>query len=102
MAFFEWVRTNSQRYLMETSEREMAKRYLGNAPPEEGGGPEAFFWRRIFVPAYRAVPWRWRRSIMGLMPGSHRRHWSYRPDWKGPDLKGPGWKGRAPPGANST
>ena len=33
--------------------------------PEQGGGPAAFFWRRIFVPAYRAVPWRWRRSIMG-------------------------------------
>ena len=79
MAFAEWLRTNSQHYLLEASEREMAKRYLGEAPPVQGGGPRALFWRRVFVPAYRRVPWSWRRKVMGMMPGSHRRTWSYRP-----------------------
>ena len=83
MAFFEWVRLNSQHYLLEASEREVARRYLGEVPPLAGGGPQAFFWRKIFVPTYKAVPWSWRRSMMLLMPGSHRRHWSYRSDGAG-------------------
>lgn len=92
MAFAEWLRGNSQHYLLEASEREMAQRYLGAAPPLRGRGPSAFFWRRIFVPAYRTVPWGVRRQIMQLMPGSHRRHWTYRASWKG----------RAPPGTGTT
>lgn len=79
VAFAEWLRTNSQHYLLEASEREMAERYLGTAPPLVGGGAGALFWRRIFVPAYRLVPWAWRRRVMAMMPGSHRRTWSYRP-----------------------
>lgn len=78
MSFAEWLRVNSQRYLLEASEREMAEQYLGAAPPLEGGGVEALFWRKVFVPAYRLVPWSVRRSIMQLMPGSHRRYWSYK------------------------
>jgi len=85
VTFAEWLRANSQRYLLEAAEQEMALRYLGSAPPPTGGGPQALFWRRVFVPAYRLVPWSIRRSLMQLMPGSHRRHWSYRSD-------------RAPPG----
>ncbi len=92
MAFAEWLRVNSQRYLLEASEREMAQRYLGETPPLRGGGPGACFWRRVFVPAYRMVPWNVRRSLMQMMPGSHRRHWTYRPSWKG----------RAPPGSGGS
>lgn len=88
MAFSEWLRVNSQRYLLEEAELEMARRYLGSAPRPTGGGLEALFWRRVFVPVYHQVPWTWRRSMMQLMPGSHRRQWSYRPSWKG----------RGPPG----
>jgi hypothetical protein len=87
VAFAEWLRVNSQHYLLEASEREMAQRYLGAAPPVADDGLEALFWRKVFVPVYRAVPWRWRRWIMQMMPGSHRRQCSY---W-------PAWKGRAPP-----
>lgn len=88
MAFSEWLRVNSQRYLLEEAELEMARQYLGTAPHPAGGGLEALFWRKVFVPVYHRVPWTWRRSMMQLMPGSHRRHWSYRPSWKG----------RGPPG----
>jgi len=83
VAFAEWLRINSQHYLLEASEREMAQKYLGAAPPLTDGGVEALFWRRVFVPVYRVVPWSWRRWIMQMMPGSHRRQWSYRPSWKG-------------------
>jgi hypothetical protein len=83
VAFAEWLRVNSQRYLLEASEREMAEKYLGAAPPVQGGGVQALFWRRVFVPAYRIVPWSWRCFLMQLMPGSHRRHWTYRSSRKG-------------------
>ena len=83
MTFAEWLRVNSQHYLLEASEREMAEKYLGAAPPLMDGGLEALFWRKVFVPVYRLVPWGWRRWIMQMMPGSHRRQWSYRPSWKG-------------------
>jgi len=83
VAFAEWLRLNSQHYLLEASEREMAARYLGGAPPPTGGGLQALFWRKVFVPAYHVVPWAWRRSLMQMMPGSHRRNWTYRPSWKG-------------------
>ena len=49
MAFAEWLRINSQHYLLEASEREMAEKYLGAAPPLMGGGVRALFWRRVFV-----------------------------------------------------
>jgi hypothetical protein len=35
----------------------------------------SLFWTRIFVPAYRLMPWPVRRRFMAAMPGSHRRHW---------------------------
>ncbi|MEA2590617.1 MAG: hypothetical protein QOD62_448, partial [Actinomycetota bacterium] len=41
MAFAEWLRVNSQHYLLEASEREMAEKYLGAAPPLTGGGLRA-------------------------------------------------------------
>ena len=68
MAFAEWLRVNSQRYLLEASEREMAEKYLGGAPPVMGGGPQVLFWRKVFVPVYRLVPWSWRRWMMQMMP----------------------------------
>ncbi|MGH2540414.1 MAG: hypothetical protein ACRDGK_07830 [Actinomycetota bacterium] len=69
MPFFEWLRSNSEEYLLEASQRDMAARYGIAAPADTG----SFFWRRIFTPVYRLLPWRLRRSIMGAMPGSHRR-----------------------------
>jgi hypothetical protein len=75
MGFGQWLRHNSEHYLLEAAQQEMARRYL---PPERQprapGG--AFFWRRLFVPLYRRVPWGVRAAIIGLMPGSHRRTWT--------------------------
>jgi hypothetical protein len=76
MPFFEWLRSNSEEYLLEAAQRDMAARYGIPVRPPEG----SFFWRRIFTPIYRLLPWTLRRSITSAMPGSHR-----------------GWKRRAPP-----
>jgi hypothetical protein len=78
MKFFQWVRSNSERYLLEAAQRELAKKYLGQVPPPVGGGLEALFWRRIFVPIYGRIPWSVRRAIIIAMPGSHRRDWGGR------------------------
>jgi len=76
MRFFEWVRRNSEHYLLEAAQREMAKKYLGAAPdwPAKETPAELFF-RRVYVPVYRLLPWSLRRSIIRAMPGSHRRQW---------------------------
>lgn len=77
MSFSEWLRGNSERYLLEAAQRDMARRH-GLPSPSAGGGPMAFVWRWIFVPVYRLLPWGLRRWIMHLMPGSHRRRWEER------------------------
>jgi hypothetical protein len=74
-----WLRSSSEHYLMEAAQRDLAERYLarpGSAPP---AGPSAMFWRRVFVPVYRRLPWELRRTVMGLLPGSHRHDWPRRP-----------------------
>lgn len=77
MSFSQWLRGNSERYLLEAAQTEIARRYLPpeRLPQQKSG---AFFWRRIFVPSYKLVPWSVRRAIMQLMPGSHRRAWKGR------------------------
>ena len=58
VTFSQWLRGNSERYLLESAQAEMARRYLDRpGPPAEPGlGP--LFWRRVFVPVYRRLPWR--------------------------------------------
>jgi hypothetical protein len=70
----QWLRSNSEHYLMEAAQRRLAVRYLGKAsvPPL---GMRSFFWRRIFVPVYTWLPWALRHSIIRGMPGSHRQRW---------------------------
>lgn len=77
MPFSQWLRGNSERYLLEAAQAEMAERWLlpERVPPKKKG---AFFWRRMFVPMYRVIPWKARRAMMQLMPGSHRRRWTGR------------------------
>jgi len=86
MPFFEWVRWNSEQYLLEAAQRDMARKYLER--PAVAAGPRgvmAFLWRRVFTPLYRLIPWGIRRAIIQAMPGSHRRT----------------WEGRAPPGRSA-
>ncbi|HEX2052194.1 MAG TPA: hypothetical protein VHJ78_00525 [Actinomycetota bacterium] len=78
MPFFEWVRKNSEHYLLEASQRDMARKYLGVEPPVSGASLEAIFFRRLFVPIYRRIPWFIRRAILLAMPGSHRQEWAGR------------------------
>ena len=42
------------------------------------------FWRRVFAPLYRALPWPLRHKILLSMPGSHRRQWAPPPRAHGP------------------
>ncbi|MGH3275754.1 MAG: hypothetical protein ACRDNZ_15690 [Streptosporangiaceae bacterium] len=73
--FFQWVRSNSQKYLLEAAQADLASRYLGRAGPDSPAGPQVFFWKRLFVPLYRRLPWETRRAIILAMPGSHRQGW---------------------------
>jgi hypothetical protein len=70
--FFRWLRENSERHLLQAAQEDMARRYLQREGPV---GRRSFFWRRVFVPLYRLLPWGLRRRIMSAIPGSHRK-WS--------------------------
>jgi hypothetical protein len=69
-----WLRRNSEHYLLEAAQVRSA-RQVGRLPPAGASGPAALFWRHVFVPAYRQLPWPVRRRIMARLPGSHRRAW---------------------------
>jgi hypothetical protein len=74
MAFSRWLRATSERYLMIAAQQDIAAKY-GVPPPRRPRGADVF-WVRVYVPAYRAVPWRLRSAIMRRMPGSHRMTWT--------------------------
>jgi hypothetical protein len=78
MRFFFWLRRNAEHYLLEAAQVDMAKRHRNGAGPLRPGGVQAFFWRHIFVPTYRLLPWSVRGAVMRAMPGSHRRSWERR------------------------
>jgi hypothetical protein len=76
MAFARWLRATSERYLMIAAQQRLAAKYGIPPPPRPRGA--GVFWLRVYVPAYRAVPWRLRSAIMRRMPGSHRMAWTAR------------------------
>jgi hypothetical protein len=78
MRFFEWVRGNSERYLLEAAQADLARRYLGRPGPVGPRGLQQLFWKRLFVPVYRRLPWSVRHAVILAMPGSHRRSWQRR------------------------
>jgi hypothetical protein len=84
MAFSKWLRENSQHYLMVGAHEQLAKRYPGTRRPAPPHGPVDLFWRRVFGPVYRALPWPLRHRILRAMPGSHRQTWAPPPKAKGP------------------
>jgi hypothetical protein len=79
-----WLRRNSERYLLEAAQEVLARRYLGRSGPVHGGGAADLFWRRLFVPVYRLLPWRLRQAVIVALPGSHRRHWEQHSPPRGP------------------
>jgi len=82
MAFSRWLRATSERYLMIAAQQDIAAKY-GVPPPRRPRGA-GVFWLRVYVPAYRAVPWSLRSAIMRRMPGSHRMTWTTRDRPHGP------------------
>jgi hypothetical protein len=83
MSFFQWLRRNSEHYLMIAAHEQVAHRYAGRAPRPPRGLKE-LFWLRLFVPIYRALPWLVRQRIMQSMPGSHRQQWAPPPRTQNP------------------
>jgi hypothetical protein len=73
--FFQWVRTNSQKYLLEAVQADLASQYLGRPPTVGPRTPQRMFWKHVFVPLYRRLPWKIKHFVILAMPGSHRRQW---------------------------
>ena len=70
-----WLRHNSEHYLLLDAQTRMAAVYGRPGPPPPRGATE-IFWRKVFAPAYRHLPWKVRSTMIQRMPGSHRRDWS--------------------------
>jgi hypothetical protein len=73
--FFWWVRTNSQKYLLEAVQADLARQYLDRPPTVGPTTPQRIFWKYLFVPIYRRLPWKVKHFVILAMPGSHRRQW---------------------------
>lgn len=72
--FSQWLRSNSERSLLADAQRRVAARY-GTPAPAPPRGLRERFWRQVFAPAYRVLPWSLRRRAIAALPGSHRRDW---------------------------
>ena len=82
MSFSRWLRATSEHYLMVAAQEKVAAKY-NVTPPRRPRGAEVF-WLRIYVPAFRALPWPVRSAVMRRLPGSHRQRWT-----KGEKPRGP-------------
>jgi hypothetical protein len=82
MAVSRWLRSRSEHYLLISAQERIARRY-GTTPPRKPHGARALFWRRVFAPVYRTLPWRVRHRILLAMPGSHRQQWAPPPKTQG-------------------
>lgn len=77
MSFPMWIRSNSEYYLKCDAQDRIA-RQMGFNPPNKPRGLKDRFWRQVFVPGYRLLPWGLRRVVMQTLPGSHRQSWPKR------------------------
>jgi len=77
MRFAQWLRTNSEHYLLMAAQRGVAARY-GHACPRPREGLKGRFFLGMFAPVYRRLPWRFRSLVLQSMPGSHRKTWTPR------------------------
>ncbi|MGH3768250.1 MAG: hypothetical protein ACRDTX_24385 [Pseudonocardiaceae bacterium] len=83
MPLHQWLRRNSEHYLMIAAQEHVARRH-GTLPPRPPRGVKELFWLRVFVPVYRGLPWPLRHRIMQSMPGSHRQQWEPPPRPRNP------------------
>lgn len=79
MSFVQWLRSNSERYLLAAAQERVAKQQ-GMKLRVKPRGPKDCFWRYVFVPIYFAMPNGLRRAVFHALPGSHRRVWPKQPD----------------------
>ena len=77
MSFSQWIRSNSEHYLMCDAQDRVARK-MGFNPPNKPRGVKERFWRQLFVPVYRLLPWSVKKSVMHTLPGSHRKAWPRR------------------------
>jgi len=63
--FSRMMRSRSERALMEHSQRVLSARRSGPAPRAEAG----WFWRSVFGPLYRALPWTLKRAMVRVASG---------------------------------
>lgn len=74
MSFSQWLRINSQQYLLADAQQRIGRKNGVTVY----GKPRSLkdrFWRYIFVPTYKILPDRLRQSLIHAMPGSHRQAW---------------------------
>lgn len=74
MSFPQWLRSNSEHYLLQDSQARIAKREGIDGPRPPRGAKDRFF-RQVFAPVYRLLPWGVRRRVIQALPGSHRQEW---------------------------
>ena len=78
MGFGQWLRSNSEHYLLIDAQRRIAQRH-GAREPSRPRGLRDRFWMQVFAPVYRMLPWSVRRLAIRALPGSHRRDWPAAP-----------------------
>ena len=66
--FSQWLRSNSERSLLADAQRRVAARY-GTPAPTGPRGLRDRFWRQVFAPSYRLLPWGLRRRAIAALPG---------------------------------
>ncbi|MGH3927424.1 MAG: hypothetical protein ACRDTT_31940, partial [Pseudonocardiaceae bacterium] len=72
MPLARWLRDNAEHYLLVAAQDRIGRQY-GVTRPRRPQGLEEIFWRRLFAPIYRLLPWTLRSRVLRAMPGSHRQ-----------------------------
>ena len=72
--FSHWLRSNSEHYLLQDSQARIAEAN-GLSGPRPPKSLKDRFWRQVFAPVYRRLPWVVRQRTIQALPGSHRQDW---------------------------
>jgi hypothetical protein len=83
------LREKSEHYLLQDAMRRLGQGVPGTVTPYEQS--EGWFWRRIFVPLYRRVPWSLKARAMRLL-GMTAQGWTPPPrepskPWRPPERR---------------
>jgi hypothetical protein len=73
------LRQTAEFHLRAAAEDDMIRRHPERAAARRDDDTvTTLFWRDVFVPLYRRLPWWLRLSALRAMPGSHHRRWKSR------------------------